>query len=507
VPASLKHVDTLLASDLELVLHDRIFGTGRYRYLTFDVPAGVTRIDVALQVERPAMVGLGLFDPRGCGHGSPGFRGVTGAERREVFIGLREATPGFVPGAIPAGRWTVIVPVFLVAVPTRVAVRVRMQRGTPEEPLAAGPLPGVVRDAPGWYRGDLHCHTEASSDAWSMGSALTPAGWADQARALGMDFLAMTDHNVISQNHALARDAGDGVLLMAGEEVTSQLLGHSTVSGVEAGQWFDFRQSPFWLPLPAHGARFEALVAAVREAGGFLSAAHPMIPFMPWQFLGDCMVRPSARPDGFEVWNGRWHLHNELAVRTWHRMLCAGWDVVANGGSDLHGIGAEAGLGPGTPTTVVHASSLAVVAALRAGRSYITGRPDGVEVYLTASGPGGQETFTGGRIHAPTGTVIEVRVRLRRAGGLRLSLFNRAGLFSRTTVASDDETVEALLTMGPDDDFVRAEVRARPRPGLRAVLSPAMEALTNPIKLLNGPPPAQVRPEFAPVDEFVPADG
>jgi hypothetical protein len=485
----------------EVVLCDRVIGAGCYRYLPFDVPVGVSRIDVNLRADRPAMLGLGLFDTRGCGHGSPGFRGVTGAERRDVFIGIREATPGFVPGLIPAGRWTVIVPVFLAILPTCVRVEIRMEHGPAVEPLRPGPLPGVVRAAPGWYRGDLHCHTEASSDAWSTGSALTPAGWADQARSLGLDFLALTDHNVVSQNHALARAAGDGVLLLAGEEVTSPFYGHATVSGIEADQWFDFRQSPCWLPLPTHGARIEALLDAVRQAGGYLAAAHPTMSFMSWQFLGDGLARRSARPDGFEVWNGRWRINDELALRVWHRLLCAGWQLAANGGSDLHGTLAEAGLAPGVPTTVVYASALArrpVVDAVRAGRSYLTSRPDGVELYLTASGPGGQETFTGGRIYAPAGTVVSVRVHVRRAGGMRLSLFDRKGSFATSTVASDDESIEAAVTMRTGDDFVRAEVRRSTPSGILPFASPAMEALTNPIRLHDSPPPAQIRPEFAP---------
>lgn len=489
-------------STVEVVLHTRVAGAGGIRYLPFDVPEGVVGLDVTLTADRSALLGLGLFDPRGCDHGSPGFRGMTGAERREVFLGLREATPGFVPGPLPAGRWTVMVPVFLAVLPTRLTVRIRMPRGRGGEPARPGPLPGVVRDRPGWYRGDLHCHTEASSDAWATGSALTPAGWADQARALGLDYLAMTDHNVISQNHDLARDSGDGVLLLAGEEVTSYFHGHATVAGIEPDQWFDFRQSPFGLALPTRGARIETLVDAVREAGGYLAAAHPMTPFISWQFLADGIARPSARPHGFEVWNGRWQAHNEVALRVWHRLLCAGWDVVANGGSDLHGTRAEAGLTPGVPTTVVYAPALArhaVVGAVRAGRSYLTSRPDGPEVYLTAAGPEGQHTFTGGRIHALPGSVVVVRARARGAGGMRLSLITRHGRLAGTTLASDDETLETILTMGDADDIVRAEVRRSPRTRpWSALATPAMEAMTNPIRLCNAPVPPGTLPEFAP---------
>ncbi|HEY6798830.1 MAG TPA: CehA/McbA family metallohydrolase [Kineosporiaceae bacterium] len=502
-PWYLEGMVTGAGSALEVVVRDRVFGAGGYRYLPFEVPPGVGRITVGLEADRPVLLGLGLFDARGSGHGSPGFRGISGTERREVVVGLREATPGFLPGPVPPGRWTVIVPVFLAAVPARIRVRIRMERGRPDEPSGPGPspgrLPGAVRTTPGWYRGDLHCHTEASSDAWATGAALTPAGWADLARGLGLDFLAMTDHNVVSQNHQLARDAGEGVLLLAGEEVTSYFHGHATVSGVEPDDWFDFRLSPFGLPLPSRGARIETLLDGVRASGGFVAAAHPMMPFLSWQFLADGLARPSARPDALEVWNGRWQVHNELAVRVWHRLLCRGWRIAATGGSDLHGTLAPAGLGPGVPTTVVHAAALErgrLVEALRAGRCFITSRPDGPELYLTAAGPGGQQTFTGGTLHAHPGDVVQVRVLARRAGGMRLTVLNRRGPCVSVGPASDEETVEVPLTVGTTDDFVRVELRRAATSWLPG--PPPMEALTNPIHLTLGGPVAATPPELAP---------
>jgi predicted metal-dependent phosphoesterase TrpH len=497
-------VTTSLVPSFEVVLADRVFGAAGYRYLPFDVPPGVTKLDLAVQVGRGAVIGIGLFDPRGHGYGSQGFRGMAGAERREIFVGLREATPGFVPGPLPAGRWTVIMPVYVAVLPTLVTVRIRMEQGPPSHVSKPGPLPGVVRAEPGWYRGDLHCHTVASTDAWATGAALSTSGWADQARELGLDFLALTDHNVVSQNHDLARDAGRGVLLLAGEEVTSPIHGHATVCGIEADQWLDFRVTPRWLPRLREGGRIEELVAAARDAGGYIAAAHPTTPLMSWQFLADGLTRPGARPDGLEVWNGRWNRLNELSLRLWHRLLCAGWQVVANGGSDLHGLDTEVGLGPGTPTTIAYASELgrsALVETVRAGRSFVTARPDGVEIYLTARSPHGQETFTGGRIQAPEGTAVAVRALVRGAGGMRLTLVHRAGTLATAAVRSDEEIVEACLPLGSGDDFVRAEVRRGQ--GLRtpAVLPARMEALTNPIWLIEGPVPTRWLSEFAPAPQ------
>jgi hypothetical protein len=489
---------------VDVVVTGTVVATANYAYLPFDVPPGVTRLDLRMETNRPAILGLGLFDARGAGYQSPGFRGICSGERREVFLGLREATPGFTPGPIPAGTWTVIVPVFLAVLPTQVRIRVRMTHGPQVVPVLPEPLPGVVNDTPGWYRGDLHCHTEASSDAWRTGTALRPGDWAHLARSLGLDFLALTDHNVISQNLTLTGDSVDGVLLLAGEEVTNYFHGHATVSGIQPGEWFDFRQSPFGLPLPTGGGRIQDLIRRVREAGGYLSAAHPTLPGMSWQFLAEGLVSPACRPDGLEVWNGNWQVSDEAALRVWHRLLCEGWDVAANGGSDLHAVINDRGVGPGTPTTVVHASALsreAIVDAVRAGRSYVTRHAQGVELYLTATGAGGQHTYTGGRLYNVPGSTVTIRVVVRRGSGMRLTVITRKGPVVTIPLDSDDQSVDLTLTMPDRDTFVRAEVRGRPRTvNSLSLMRLDMEAFTNPIRLLTGSPPgfAASASEYAP---------
>jgi hypothetical protein len=208
----------------------------------------------------------------------------------------------------------------------------------------------------------------------------------------------------------------------------------------------------------------------------------------------------AARPDGLEVWNGVWGFKEEAALRVWHQLLRNGWDIVANGGSDLHGISETSRLTVGTPTTVVYASALArgpIVDAVRAGRSYITRRPDGVQVYLTAAGPDGQHTYTGGRIHAGAGAGITVNVLVRRGGGMRLRVLTGDGPTKAVTLDSDEQTFEVPVTMNRRDTFVRAEVREETRPAGR-LPRPGMEAFTNPIRLVHGPTPTGTAHEHAP---------
>lgn len=483
-----------------------LFGTAWYKRLPFTVPAGVHRLDVTMtKSSAQAALGLGLFDAAGAGYQSGGFRGIFGEERSTFFVSTSAASEGFVPGPMPSGTWTVLVPVFRALVPTRVTVTVRMSFEPDGPAFEPGPLPGVVVDTPGWYRGDLHCHTTASSDAWASQSALTPEGWAHACRATGLDYVAMTDHNVISQNYFLARDAGADVLLMAGEEMTNWFHGHATVSGLDVGQWLDFRQSPAGLPLPTGRARIGDALALAEEMGAYVAAAHPMAGVVGWQFMPEARLRPRARTRGFEVWSGPWQLDDEAALATWDRMLRRGWRTVANGGSDLHGVDNDRGFGIGKPTTVVYTRRLAqpdVVEALRAGRCFVTRAPDGVEVYLTATRPG-QETYVGGSVYGDAGDPVTVRARVRRGTGMRLTLISQGTKVHTRQLDGDDVTVEVSLPVPQEGGYVRAEVRGspRPRPGNRRASELDMEAFTNPVWLVVGDPPPGYTAERAPVPQ------
>lgn len=488
-----------------VVLEADASGAGRYVYLPVDVPRGVGRLDVRSVASEPsATLGLGLFDQRGAGYQSPGFRGIYGSERSAFTLSATDASEAFLPGPIGAGRWTVVVPVFHAPSGTRVRVTVTMTdagTGTGASPIAgAGPALGVVRGGPAWFKGDLHCHTPASSDAWASRSALDPADWARALRARGMDFAAMTDHNVVTQNRNLAVAAGDEeVLLLPGEEMTNYFHGHATVSGLHVGDWLDWRQSPEGASSAtaaptADGspARIRDFLAAARATGGYIAAAHPSAAGLGWQFTPELLADPASRPDGWEVWTGPFGHDDEVSLRTWDGFLRRGLRLWANGGSDLHGIHNDGGFGVGTPTTVVWAqelSSAGIVAALRSGRSYVTRRPDRVEVELRARAAD-QDVGVGGTLHGRPGDVVEVTATLRRATGMHLTLLTGDGSISTYPITSDDQTFLAALPVPRRGGYVRAEVRGSV-PGDRHSPSASetdMEAFTNPIFLAVGDP-------------------
>lgn len=459
-----------------------------YPTLPFDVPSGATRIDVSMtKSDANAKLGIGLFDARGAHYQSEGFRGIYGEERAEFFVSTAAASDGFVPGPMPAGRWHVMIPVFAAPI-TTVTVTVRIGFEPQGAPFRAGRPCGVVVDRPGWYRGDLHCHTTASSDAWGSGSAMTPAEWAAAGRAIGMDYLSMTDHNVTTQNHFLADDAGDDMLLMAGEEMTNWAHGHATVSGIDVGAWLDFRQKPDPLPLPAGHARIDEFIAAVDAMGAYTAAAHPSGLHLAWQFTEEGIAEPRRRTHGWEVWTGPWTPDDDMSLVTWDRMLSLGQRVVANGGSDLHGVQNTGGFVLGTPTTVVYADRLStdgIVAGLKAGRVFVTRRPDGVEVYPEVT-HSGRTAGMGGEVFGDVGDLVRVAVRVRGAAGMRVTTKGKDGLvLDWRVLRTDDEVVELTTPIPLGGGYVRVEVR-----GEASGSEGSMEAISNPVHLVVGEAPA-----------------
>ncbi len=487
------------------------FGTGSYNYHPFTMPVGVNRLDVRLTktgtVPARNAIGLGIFDTRGAHYGTRanpnGFRGIFGEERSSFTIAPDFATNAFIPGSLPAGPWTLIVPVFTVGPePLTYSIAVTMTYGDAPAAFVIGAEVDLVRDEPGWYRGDLHAHTQASSDALSSGSAMLPADWARTCKRIGLDFLALTDHNVISQNFALAHDAADtGVLLMAGEEMTNWFYGHATVSGISSTDWFDWRQLPGSL-YAAQGTgdpnvgRIQDFLGHARDIGAFVSAAHPLGATLAWRFFPDAAVDPRARTDSLEVWTGLFQPDDAASVRTWDSMLQAGQRIVANGGSDLHGVNNNGGSFAGTPTTVVHAPALGkrqVIEALRRGRSFITRVPTGAEAYLSVtSAVGNQRQIMGGTVYGAATDLTTVTVDCRRAAGLTLQILRDGAVVSTTVLTDPDQSVSVPTPIGPTGGYVRAELHGQPFINQNNQVFGSyldMEALTNPVWLAVGPVP------------------
>jgi hypothetical protein len=99
---------------------------------------------------------------------------------------------------------------------------------------------------------------------------LTPDQLAAGARAAGLDFLATTDHNTADAHRVWESPAGDDLLVILGEEVTTR-TGHWLALGLSPGTIIDWR----------YGVRdglVDRSLNEVHQAGGLCVAAHPHAP-------------------------------------------------------------------------------------------------------------------------------------------------------------------------------------------------------------------------------------
>lgn len=449
-----------------------------WHYLPFHVPAGVREIEVSYAYEKTDtgagfsadVVDIGLFDASGHGLGdAEGFRGWSGGARTHFRVSRTSATPGYLPGPIGPGTWSVILGPFLVVPPgVSWTVDVTLHFGEPGPRFVAHPAPRrVPGTGPGWYRGDLHTHTVHSDGRWTQRTL------AAAARAAGLDFIGSAEHNTSTAPLSWGRFAPDDLLVLAGEEITTR-AGHWVAMGLPAGTWIDWR----YRAADGELARF---TDRVRALCGIAIAAHPFVPIpgTRWDFGYDY-----AAMDAIEIWNGPWTLDDQVGVEHWHAMLVAGTFVPVVGNSDSHHDGQTVGLAQ----TVVHASSLstgAIVRALRRGRAWLA-ESSAVDLTFTAS-DGIRTVSCGEHLGAAVSDLVQVRLAVRGAPTCLAQVLGPAGVLGGQVIGPDGTAVLTVDVPVAAIAFVRAEVRrldaapvVNPLEGVPAL---PMVAMTNPVFL------------------------
>lgn len=419
--------------DKRISVPSREEADGNYAYVPIRVPEGVTRIDVAVDYDRSAdcIIDIGMADPQIEAFPSrAGFRGWSGSARDRFFLARDDATPGYLPGPIPAGDWHLILGLYRVPA-SGAEIRLRVDFDTEARPLWEG-LPGpleVQRCQAGWYRGDLHCH------CWHSDAAGSPETLHDAARQAGLDFLAVSDHNTISHRRYFLPRSTPVLLFLRALEVTTY-DGHANAFGTEG--WIDFR---------INGPDdVRAMADEVRRQGGVLSVNHDK-PGLPW-------LHDWPDPDCMEVWQHPWLAHNWVSLDKWQSRLVAGDRLPAIGGSDWHQPFDLRSEGPYTlarPTTVLHLPELsedAVLAAMRAGRGYITEAPDGPHLDLRIG-----EAWMGETASAADPVLVHVK----GAGGDVLTLHDASGRIATIGIEGDDVTLRPKIA---PRGFLRAEIVA-----------------------------------------------
>jgi hypothetical protein len=302
----------------------------------------------------------------------------------------------------------------------------------------------------GWYRGELHCHSVHSDGDADPRDIIAWAG------RLGLDFLAITDHNIQSHLCALAPLYPEGLILVPGCEVTTY-RGHWNVWGGTG--WIDFRtETP---------DQMQQQITQAAAQGYLTSCNHPCQFGVEWLFGG---VRGN---DCVEVWNGPWPLMNTEGLAFWEARLREGARLTAVGGSDMHHADGRNGIRLGTPTTWVYcpgsATAANLLAGIRAGHVFLSDAPDGPQLYLWSG-----SAMMGDVIERPASGMLAVLVRVVHGQGLALELCGAKGRLQRLMPETDDQLFELPLPVS-DQSYVRAQLVEPDSQGLM------MRALTNPL--------------------------
>jgi hypothetical protein len=465
-----------------------------YFYLPFQVPLGTTRIDVSYGYSDPVTaafgmgpgntIDIGIFDSRG--HeliDAPGFRGWSGASRREFFLAPHDATPGYIRGPLFPGTWNVILGVdriepegasYEATVKLTVDPELKVESGKWKEKAGGhrsevgGQSGGSV--TAGWVKGDLHCHTVHSDGANPVEEVVR------HAMGLGLDFLAVTDHNTNTHHEDLERLSHLPITLIPGEEVTTY-WGHANTWGLR--EWIEFRCAD------------EDSVRKVRDyvlrKDALISINHAKCVGPPWLFKGW---------EGFpamEVWQAPWRFYNWESLERWDALLRAGERVVAVGGSDAHYVppaeprhphglaepttwvwvdgnrkteNENRKTGDSAPGTQDAPMEAAILDGIRRGRVFVSDAPNGAHVILSADadGDGVFETMMGDTIEAKEGHRIRFRAQVHGGMDRRLWLTTEGGVLDIVPLTEVDSTFE--FTLEPAGRrYVRAELRGwRGRP-------------------------------------------
>lgn len=367
-----------------------------------------------------------LYDPDGRFRGrwdSPQYFGKwieVGPERERT-------SRGFLAGPIVAGEWTIEIEVHAVvtevctyeleietpraeagAVSTRT---VGQEGGRPEgAPVGeAGRLANARRTA-GWWKGELHLHTNHSDGKAPLSEMIAAA------KTRGLHFVVLSDHNTVS-SHAEIETVNFPIV--PAMELTTY-YGHAVALGVRT--FIDWRE-------PADST-LERPIREVHAQGGLFSIAHPFTIGDPictgceWKYRNVDL----RQVDLLEVWSGSWRkgwAQNNLAFDWWNRLLNEGYRIIGVAARDVHD--PKQFQIPDTADTWVWAESLepeAILRGLKSGRVFATSGP-AINFSLEVEG---REYYVGSEAPVPDGAPLHWTCRIDRLDGEAELLVVRNGL-------------------------------------------------------------------------------
>jgi hypothetical protein len=385
---------------------------GKMLEIPFFVTETLDSISVRVGVRHAKSVtlDLGLKDPTR-------IRGWSGSARQEIFISAHTSTPGYLAGDLQVGEWAVLLSPYQIEEEVEVEIAIE----------------GVVF-SPKWLKADLHTHSTHSDGAWQVQELLS------RAIAIGLDVVALSDHNTVTQNFEAQCTSQDdpNVLIIPAMEWTTR-MGHANVFGL-CDPLLDWRVE--------EEDEFLEKVATLKSKGALVSANHPCDDFamgIKWQW-------PLQELDFLEIWNGPWRDSCSKSRELWIDQLKSGRRVVALGGSDVHGPSPWVELG--SPTTHIYVTKpglTGVLEGLSKGSVYITSSPSGPHLAPESTVPG---ESVDSEVHVVIeGLQVGNRVNITTQRGLLISETIDTTVFKRSFQTDDDCSYVRIEAYRHDDVF------------------------------------------------------
>lgn len=410
----------------------------------FTVPEGTVELEVAHpRQQADNILDYGLVDPNG-------FRGWGGGNSESAIVGVDAASRSYLPGALPAGTWSVVIGKAKVLVKPahyRLEIELRPTATLPPQPQRAPFVAQTLSTTRRWYAGDLHVHSRESGDAHPTLDEV-----ATFAQSRGLDFVELSEHNTTAQLSLMndVQSRFPALLLLPGVEFTTY-AGHA--NGIGATRYVDHR-------LGLDGVTIEGAEQAFAAQGAVFSINHPMLD-LGTVCIGCAWKHPVPREllGAVEIGTGGWDKTGELfskrAIAWWEALSKQGLHVAPVGGSDDHlgGQGSDSTYSPlGNPTTLVLADALspaAIVAGIKAGHTVVKlqGPADPMVEFTVNGKPVGDTVVT----DAP-----QAHLHVTGAKGQTLVLWRESVELETRALESDDVALDEVL---PGPGRYRAEVR------------------------------------------------
>lgn len=317
----------------------------------------------------------------------------------------------------------------------------------------------IVKVENRWYAGELHVHSNHSDGKNSIKEIIR------KAKMEGLNFFALTDHNVVSEYDSIPQD--NSFPIIKGIEITT-FYGHALGLGIKS--LVDWRRNN------GEVRNINDVINKVHAQGALFSMAHPFCIGDPvcagcrWNF-----EKTDYRLiDMVEVWCNSWRIgkiENYRSFKLWNKLLNEGLRVTGVSSRDWHDVDKIPKYGP-IPKTFVYANLLTedkLIEGLRKGHVFVSSGPT---VFFSAE-YWNENYICGDEIETITEESISFNVRVENLQTFaQLKIIRDGSIFFEKDLSPEGELTVSFSDIpisdkfdnkGLEDSWYRCEIYAADR--------------------------------------------